>query len=546
MEILTGKSVCGGVAFGKVKIYRKNKQTVKRSRITDTEAEFEKFLHARDKASAELEILYGKAGREIGEAEAQIFEIHRMMLEDGDYNQSVENIIKSQKINAPTAVLMTADRFYDMFAGMEDAYMRARAEDVRDVSDRVINILCGGNKKEEQSSTDTIIFAEDLTPGETLQMDKRHIKAFVTERGSTSSHTAILARSMNIPAVIGVKIPEECDGKYAAADGYTGEIFIDPDAETIEKLKKKKAERDGMRELLKEMKNKPTVTKDGKTIKLYANIGTPEDLGNVILNDAEGIGLFRSEFLYLEADDFPSEEKQLIAYKKVCEGMGGKPVIIRTLDIGADKNAEYFGLEKEENPAMGLRAIRLCLVRRDIFKTQLRAILRASAFGKVMIMFPLITSEWELKEAKKILDEAKSELLSEEIPFAKDIPTGIMIETPAAVMISEKLAKQADFFSIGTNDLTQYTLAADRQNSGIAKFIDTRHEAVLKMIEITVENAHKNGIWTGICGEMGADSGLIPKLLQMGIDELSVSPNNILEIRKIIRENNAERGHKNV
>ncbi len=540
MEKFTGKSVCGGVAFGKVRIFRRNGQKVKRRRVEDTEAETARYTAARDKAMHELELLFYKANKEIGEAEAQIFSIHRMMLEDIDYNESVENIIKKQGINAEAAVLMTADSFSKMFAEMDDAYMQARAGDVRDVSDRVINILCGTDENKLDASEDSIIFADDLAPSETLQMDKSKITAFVTERGSPTSHTAILARSMNIPAVIGVKISEEYDGKSAAVDGASGTVYIEPDEKTLAILHEKKAQREEMTRLLKQMKDKPTVTLDGKTIKLYANIGTPSDLGNVLLNDAEGIGLFRSEFLYLESKDFPDEGVQFEAYKKVCEGMGEKPVIIRTLDIGADKKIDYFNLPDEENPAMGMRAIRICLTRRDIFKTQLRAILHASAFGNIMIMLPMIVSAWEIDEAKKVLDEAKAELAAEGIPFAAKIPVGIMIETPAAAVISDELAHHADFFSIGTNDLTQYTLAMDRQNDSIADFTDVHHESVLRLIKITAENAHKNGIWVGICGELGADTELIPKFLEMGIDELSVSPNRVLEVRKTVRESHAK------
>lgn len=536
MEKFTGKSVCGGIAFGKVQLYRRSGQTVKRRHVEDAAAETARYIKARDEAAHELELLFYKANKEIGEAEAQIFSIHRMMLEDLDYNESVENIIKKQHINAETAVLMTADSFSKMFAETDDAYMQARAADVRDVSDRVINILSGVSQTAPDTSESSIIFADDLAPSETLQMDKSKITAFVTERGSPTSHTAILARSMNIPAIIGVAIPEECDGKAAAADGYTGTVYIEPDEETLDMLRKKKSEKDGQRELLKQLKDKPTVTLDGKTVKLYANIGTPSDLGSVILNDAEGIGLFRSEFLYLESCDFPSEEVQFEAYKKVCSGMGEKPVIIRTLDIGADKKIDYFNLPDEENPAMGMRAIRICLTRRDIFKTQLRAILHASAFGNIMIMLPMITAVREIDEAKKVLDEAKSELAAEGIPFAAKIPVGIMIETPAAAIISDELAGHADFFSIGTNDLTQYTLAMDRQNDNISDFCDVHHEAVLRLIRMAAENAHKKGIWCGICGELGADLELIPEFMKMGIDELSVSPNRVLEVRKAVRE----------
>ena len=540
MEKFTGKSVCSGIAFGKVQLYRRSGQMVKRRHIEDADAENARYIEARGKAMHELELLFYKANKEIGEAEAQIFSIHRMMLEDLDYNESVENIIKKQHINAEAAVLMTADSFSKMFAETDDAYMQARAADVRDVSDRVIGILCGVSDAAPAAAENSIIFADDLAPSETLQMDKSKITAFVTERGSPTSHTAILARSLNIPAVIGITIPPEYDGKDAAVDGRCGTVYIEPDEETLSMLHRKKSENDARLELLKQLKDKPTVTLDGKTVKLYANIGTPSDLGSVILNDAEGIGLFRSEFLYLESSDFPSENVQFEAYKKVCSGMGEKPVIIRTLDIGADKNIDYFDLPPEENPAMGMRAIRICLTRRDIFKTQLRAILHASSFGNIMIMLPMIVSSHEIEEAKKILEEAKSELAAEGIPFAAKIPVGIMIETPAAAIISDELAQHADFFSIGTNDLTQYTLAADRQNDSISEFCDVHHNAVLRLIRMAAENAHKNGIWCGICGELGADLELIPEFMKMGIDELSVSPNRVLEVRKAVRESRSK------
>lgn len=537
MNILTGKAVCGGIAFGRIVFFKKNKKKIKRQHVENTKAEQERYISARTEAVNELELLFYKAEKEIGEAEAQIFSIHRMMLEDTDYNESVMNIIMKQKLNAESAVLMTSESFSKMFSDMDDAYMRARADDVKDISDRVINILTGNDEKKFSATEKSIIFAEDLAPSETLQMDKEKISAFVTEKGSASSHTAILARSLDIPAIIGINNAEEYDGKYAAIDGYTGTVYIEPNEDITERLSEKKRQRDEQQRLLKALKDKPTVTIDGKYIKLYANIGTPADLGAVIMNDAEGIGLFRSEFLYLENNDFPDEEVQFEAYKKVAEGMGEKPVIIRTLDIGADKKIDYFNLKKEENPALGMRAIRICLKHKNIFKTQLRAILRASYFGNIMIMFPMIVSENELYKAKAILEEARRELKKEGIHYSENLPVGIMIETPAAAVISDKLAKESDFFSIGTNDLTQYMLAMDRQNEDVADMVDVHHEAILRMIKLVIDNSHKAGIWTGICGELGADAELVPQLLKMGIDELSVSANKVLEIRKIIREN---------
>lgn len=538
MVTLSGKSVCAGIAFGTICLHEGRKTPVKRTHIEDTDAEIERYLEARAKAIDELELLFYKANKEIGEAEAQIFSIHRMMLEDIDYNESITNTITKQRLNAETAVLMTADTFSGMFAEMEDSYMQARAVDVRDISDRVIRILSGKDTHKKAERENMIIFAEDLTPSETLQMDKEKIVAFVTEKGSAASHTAILARSMDIPAIVGAAGLEraEFDGKNAIIDGYTGTVYIEPTEELARVLSEKKREKDEQKLLLKSLKDKPTVTIDGKKIRLYANIGTPADLGGVILNDAEGIGLFRSEFLYLENEDFPSEDVQFEAYKKVAEGMGEKPVIIRTLDIGADKKIGYFNLPKEENPALGFRAIRICLARRDIFKTQLRAILRASAFGNIMIMLPMIVSRQEILAAKEVLSEAKEELSGENIPFSDNIPLGIMIETPAAVMISDILAGEADFFSIGTNDLTQYMLACDRQNDSVAEIADSHHEAILRAISIVTKNAHDKGIWAGICGELGADIEFLPRLLELGVDELSVAPGKILEARKKIRE----------
>lgn len=538
MITFSGKPVSQGIAFGKVWVYQKGGVFVKRRHIENAEEEIKRYENARALATSELESLYYKATREIGEAEAQIFAIHKMMAEDVDYNESVENIITKQMLNAETAVLQTSETFSKMFSEMEDAYMQARASDVVDISDRIIRILSG-----ETDSTigdgdeNLIIFAEDLAPSETLQMDKTKITAFVTSRGSSASHTAILARSLSIPAVIGLhrKIGKELDGKPAVVDGYTGVVYVEPTREVTEELLEKKRKKDAQKELLAELKNKPTVTKDGKNIRLYANIGSSGDLGAAVINDAEGIGLFRSEFLYLESKDFPTEDVQFEAYKTVAEGMGDKLVIIRTMDIGADKKIDYFGLPQEENPAMGMRAIRICLERRDIFKTQLRAILRASAFGNVAIMLPMIVSRDEIIKAKEAIKEAREELLGANIPIAKEVKLGIMIETPAAVMISDILAKEVDFFSIGTNDLSQYMLACDRQNEKVAEIIDPHHEAVLRAIEMVVENGHKAGIWVGICGELGSDEALIPRFLKMGMDEFSVAPSQVLKVRKVVR-----------
>ncbi len=547
MIVLSGKSVCSGIALGKISIYKRDTTPVKRRHIEDTSAEIRRYNEARQLAIDELELLYYKATHEIGEAEAQIFSIHKMMLEDIDYNESVENIIERQKLCSEAAVLMTAETFSKMFSEMDDVYMQARSGDVLDISDRVIAILTGAERNEVGADEeDMVIFADDLAPSETLQMDKDKISAFVTEKGSTTSHTAILARSLNIPAIIGISglSKDEYDGKKVAVDGYLGKVYIEPTEEIITELSEKKREKDEQRELLKSMKDQPSVTLDGKEIKLYANIGTPSDLGGVIMNDAEGIGLFRSEFLYLQTETYPSEDLQFEAYKKVCESMGDKPVIIRTLDIGADKQISYFKLAREENPALGMRAIRLCLTRTDIFKTQLRAILRASAFGNVMIMLPMIVSPEEIRKAKAILEEAKKELSAMGIPFSENLPVGIMIETPAAAMISDILAEEADFFSIGTNDLVQYMLAMDRQNEAVAEMMDFHHEAVMRAIKMVIDNSHKKGIWTGICGELGSVPELIPRFLEMGIDELSVVPGKVLEIRKIIRESYAKKETK--
>lgn len=537
MERYTGKSILKGITIGPVLFYTKGEQAVKRVRITDVEAEIKRYEAARDEAVSQLDELYQKAVKEVGEANAEVFEVHKMMLEDGDYVDSIVNMIRMQEINAEFAVATTGDNFAQMFTDMEDDYFRARAADVKDISERLVNVLNGGNSFQGLGEEPVIVVADDLAPSETVQMDKEKLLGFVTRYGSSNSHTAILARTMNIPALIGVEIKAEWNGKLAAIDGYTGTLYIDPDEETLDALRKQKAQDDRRRELQKQLKGKEDVTVDGKHIKLYANIGSVKDVASVLENDAAGIGLFRSEFLYLEADDYPDEESQFKAYKTVAENMSGKKVIVRTLDIGADKQVDYFQMDKEENPAMGYRAIRICLDRKDIFKTQLRALLRASAFGKISIMYPMIISVAEVREIKQFVEEIKAELREQGIPYG-DVEQGIMIETPAAVMISDVLAEEVDFFSIGTNDLTQYTLAIDRQNMKLDNIYDAHHPAVLRMIQMTIENGHKHGCWVGICGELGADMTLTETLLKMGVDELSVSPSFVLPIREIIRNTN--------
>lgn len=537
MERYTGKSILKGITIGPVLFYTKGEQAVKRVRITDVEAEIKRYEAARDEAVSQLDELYQKAVKEVGEANAEVFEVHKMMLEDGDYVDSIVNMIRMQEINAEFAVATTGDNFAQMFTDMEDDYFRARAADVKDISERLVNVLNGGNSFQGLGEEPVIVVADDLAPSETVQMDKEKLLGFVTRYGSSNSHTAILARTMNIPALVGVEIKAEWNGKLAAIDGYTGTLYIDPDEETLDALRKQKAQDDRRRELQKQLKGKEDVTVDGKHIKLYANIGSVKDVASVLENDAAGIGLFRSEFLYLEADDYPDEESQFKAYKTVAENMSGKKVIVRTLDIGADKQVDYFQMDKEENPAMGYRAIRICLDRKDIFKTQLRALLRASAFGKISIMYPMIISVAEVREIKQFVEEIKAELREQGIPYG-DVEQGIMIETPAAVMISDLLAEEVDFFSIGTNDLTQYTLAIDRQNMKLDNIYDAHHPAVLRMIQMTIENGHKHGCWVGICGELGADMTLTETLLKMGIDELSVSPSFVLPIREIIRNTN--------
>ena len=538
MEIIQGKAIFGGIAIGPISFFAKEQKQVKRTKVEDTEAEIARYEAALATAIEQLGALYEKALKEVGESEAQIFEVHQMMLEDDDYNDSVKNIITSQGLNAEYAVATTGDNFSTMFAAMDDEYFQARAVDVKDISERIINILMGiGEAK--VSDEPSIIVAEDLAPSETVQMDKSKLLGFVTRLGSSNSHTAILARTMNIPALIQVDIKEEWNGKQAIIDGFSGKFIIEPEADVLEEYQKKQAEQQERRRLLAEQKGKPTVTKNGKAIKLFANIGSVSDLQSVMENDAAGIGLFRSEFLYLESDTYPTEEEQFKAYKMVAETMAGKKVIIRTLDIGADKQVDYFELDKEENPAMGLRAIRICLTRPEIFKTQLRALLRASAFGNIAVMYPMIISVEEVRKIKAIMEEVKAELDEAGIPHG-EVEQGIMIETPAAVILSDLLAKEVDFFSIGTNDLTQYTLAIDRQNAKLDEFYNPHHEAVLRMIQMVVENAHKAGIWAGICGELGADLELTDRFMEMGVDELSVSPTFIYPVRQKIREYDGE------
>ena len=538
MQVYSGKSVFGGIAIGKISVYRKNEQQVKRVRTEDTKGELARYEAAKAAAIEQLQELYQKALKEVGEANAAIFEIHQMMLDDGDYNESVENIIETQKINAEYAVAVTGDNFAQMFRAMDDDYMRERAADVKDISERVLSVLNGCRKGKVITDEPVIIVADDLAPSETVQLEKDMVLSFVTVHGSVNSHTAILARTMAIPALIGTEelpLDDTVDGKLAVVDGLNGKIYVEPDAQTLEEMKKRRQEELEKKELLQLLKGKENVTLDGKKIMLYANIGNIKDLATVIQNDAGGIGLFRSEFIYLEKDRYPTEEEQFSIYKTAVETMAGKRVIIRTLDIGADKQADYFELAKEENPAMGVRAIRICLTRPEIFKTQLRALFRASAYGNIAIMYPMITSLSEIAQIKEIVEEVKAELDADGVPYGTP-EQGIMIETPAAATISDLLAKEVDFFSIGTNDLTQYTLAIDRQNQSLDAFFDAHHIAVLRMIYQTVQNAHKAGIWCGICGELGADSDLTELFLAMGIDELSVSPGRLLTIRRLICE----------
>ena len=536
---LEGKSVFSGIAIGKCKIFGKKDQVVKRSKVTDTDLEIKRFTQAKEQAKSQLAALYEKALKEVGEANAAIFEVHQMMLDDLDYVESITNMISSQGINAEYAVATTGDNFAEMFAAMDDDYMRERAADVKDISNRVIHILQGGSEQAGLGDQPVIVLADDLAPSETVQLDKSKVLSFVTRHGSTNSHTAILARTMNIPALIGVDYPEDAEGHMAVVDGRNGVFLLDPTEEELTKYEALRQEEVEKARLLQELKGKENVTKAGRKIALYANIGGVGDVASVLANDAGGIGLFRSEFLYLETEDYPSEEQQFKAYRTVAENMAGKKVIIRTLDIGADKQVDYFGLEHEENPAMGYRAIRICLDRKEIFKTQLRAIYRASYYGNISIMFPMIISVDEVKAAKEMCATVQEELKSEGIPYGK-VELGIMIETPAAVMISELLAKEGDFLSVGTNDLTQYTLAIDRQNPKLDNIYDAHHPAILRMLQMIIDNGHKEGCWVGICGELGADVTLTDTFIKMGIDELSVSPSMILKVREQIRNSDAK------
>ncbi len=535
MEQFTGKSIFKGTAIGRVLFYSKDQQLVKRAKVEDPEAEIARYEEAKAKAIEQLGALHDKALAEVGEANAMIFEVHAMMLEDDDYNESVYNIIRNDNVNAEFAVATTGDNFSVMFAEMDDEYFKARAADVKDISERVISVLTGHTADGDLGEEPVIVVAEDLAPSETVQMDKSKLLAFVTRLGSSNSHTAILARTMNIPALIGIDIKEEWNGKMAIVDGKTGTFYVDPDVATLEKYLEEKKKEEEARELLSQLKGQPDETVDGRHIHLYANIGSVADVTNVLANDAAGIGLFRSEFLYLEKDNYPTEEEQFQVYKTVAQNMAGKKVVIRTLDIGADKQVDYFNMEHEENPAMGYRAIRICLDRVEIFKTQLRALYRASAFGTISIMFPMIISVKEVQEIKKICAEVRAELDASGIEYG-DVELGIMIETPAAVMISDLLAKEVDFFSIGTNDLTQYTLAIDRQNPKLDNIYDSHHPAILRMIQMVIDNGHKENCWVGICGELGADTSLTEQFVKMGIDELSVSPTFVLPVRKVIRE----------
>ena len=538
MITLEGKSVFGGVAIGKIQFYKRNEITIKRTRVEDVEAEVERFRNAKAKTLELLKGLYEKALEDVGEANAMIFEAHQLMLEDPDYVESIENIIRTQDVNAEYAIGATADNFAAIFEAMDDAYMQGRAADVRDVSERLLQALSSQNETVMVMDEPVIIAADDLVPSETVQLDKEKVLSFVTMYGSANSHTAILARTMNIPAVIGLgeALKEEYDGKVAIVDGVDGKVYIDPDEETMASMQKKQKKDQEQKELLNQLKGKENVTKSGQKVNVYANIGNLADVGAVLKNDAGGIGLFRSEFLYLESDTYPTEEQQLKKKKKVAETMAGKKVIIRTLDIGADKQVDYFKLDKEDNPALGYRAIRICLTRPEIFKTQLRALYRASAYGQISIMFPMIISVAEVKKIKEIVEEVKAELRTEGAAFREDVELGIMIETPAAVMVSRELAKEVDFFSVGTNDLTQYTLAIDRQNQKLEDFYDSHHPAVLAMIRMAAESAHAEGKWIGICGELGADVTLTETFLKMGIDELSVAPGMVLKVRQKIRE----------
>ena len=537
MITIQGKGVSAGVGIGPLYFYRRATAEIKRYTVEDTEAEWHRFKGAQTGAIEQLGKLAEQARAEAGDEAAMLFETHQMMAEDLDYEEAIENLINEEKLNAEAAVSDVAEQFAAMFASMDDAYMQARAADVKDVSQRILGILCGVVQGGIASEVPVLLAADDLAPSETIQLDKSKILGFVTAGGSGSSHTAILARTMGIPAIVGLgdALKPEYEGRQAIADGSTGALVVDPDDDTRDRLMKKREEQLRLQRLLETLKGQANVTKDGKTIRIYCNIGSPEDVHAVQVNDGGGIGLFRSEFLYLNSNDFPTEDQQFEAYKTVLSDMDGKEVIIRTLDIGADKQIGYFNLPKEDNPAMGMRALRICLTRPEIFRTQLRALFRASAFGKLGIMFPMVTSVWEVREAKRMCEEVKRDLKKEGIPYSEDVQIGIMIETPAAAVCSDRLAKEVDFFSIGTNDLTQYTLACDRQNNDLGRFFDPHHPAVLRMLKMVADNAHKNGIWVGICGELGADLTLTETFLAIGIDELSVSPRAVLPLRNAVR-----------
>ena len=540
MVIYEGKAVFEGIAIGKISVYKKQEQLVKRIKIDDPEAEKKRYAEAREIAILQLKALYEKAVKEVGESSAEIFEAHQLMVDDEDYIESVENIIDTEEVNAEYAVAQTGDNFAKMFSEMEEEYFRGRAADIKDITERVLNVLSGAGSGGIDANESVIVVADDLAPSETVQMDKEKILSFVTVHGSANSHTSILAKTMSIPAIIGCPIPltDDVNGKMAVVDGYEGKIYVEPDDDVLADKKKLLLQEEEKKNLLERLKGKENITLDGQKINLYANIGNTKDLGLVLENDASGIGLFRSEFIYLGSDHYPTEDEQFAIYKQVAQTLAGKKVIIRTLDIGADKQADYFELPKEENPAMGLRAIRICLTRPEVFKTQLRAILRASAFGNISIMFPMIISVDEVKKIKKIVEEVKASIEADGLAYDKDIELGIMIETPAAVIIADELAEEVDFFSVGTNDLTQYTLAIDRQNQSLDEFYDSHHPAILKMLQMIADAAHRHGAWAGICGELGADLSLTKEFLAMGYDELSVSPGRILPIRKTVLETN--------
>ena len=538
MEVFQGKSIFKGVAIGPLLYYGKKETTVRREKIEDTEAEVARYKEAREKSVAQLRQLHDDSVKKVGEENAAIFDVHAMLMEDEDFCEAIENAIRTQNVNAEYAVAVAGENFSKIFAEMEDEYFKARSADMKDISERLIRVLTGEDEMHSFEEP-SIIIADDLMPSETVQLDKEKVLAFVTRLGSSNSHTAILARTMNIPALIDIPIREDWNGKLAAVDGHTGTFYLEPDEETLHEMEEKRDRDLETRRLLQELKGKKNISLDGKEINLYANIGGLKDVAAVLSNDGGGVGLFRSEFLYIGRDSLPTEEEQFQAYKAVVETMAGKRVIIRTLDIGADKKADYLELEKEDNPALGYRAIRICLTRPDIFKTQLRAIFRASAFGKVAIMYPMITSVEELDKIHTIVAEVKKELTADKIPFKDDVEEGVMIETPAAALISDDLARKVDFFSIGTNDLTQYTLAMDRQNSRLDVFYNPHHKAILRLIRMTIENGHKGGAWVGICGELGADTTLTETFLRMGVDELSVSPSMILPVRDAIRKSHA-------